>query len=75
MGRNLLKGNTMANLDTSEIVRAIATETNTPTEVVSKLYAEILAEFAKGARIQDYVPLFASRRLRETLKAAQDELP
>lgn len=74
VGCNLFTGETMLNPDNSEIVQAIATETNTPTEVVSKLYADTLAEFAEGASIQDFVPLFAVRRVRAALKAAQTEL-
>lgn len=60
--------------DDSELIRSIASETDTPTEIVQKLYTDTLAEFAAGASIRDFVPLFAAKRVRATLKEAQQQL-
>lgn len=57
--------------DNNELICSIATETNTPPEVVGKLYADALAEFAEGAIVHDFVPLFAAKRVRSRLKEAQ----
>jgi hypothetical protein len=51
-----------------EVVRSIAEETDTPTEMVSKLYADTLADYRKGARVFDYVPLFAAKKVRDRLR-------
>jgi hypothetical protein len=61
----------MAKLDdTTTIVQELATSTNQPEQLVSRMYAEALADFRQDARIMDYVPLMAARRVRESLKAA-----
>jgi hypothetical protein len=57
--------------DAATIVRDIALSTNRPERLVAQLYAEALAEFRQGARIADYVPLFAARRVRESLRIRQ----
>lgn len=59
---------------TDDIVEQIAAETNTPTDVVSRLYADTLAEFGEGAIVRDYVPLFAAKRVRTALRNAQSQL-
>lgn len=51
-----------------EIVRSIAEETGTPTETVSRMYADTLAEFRHEARVFDYVPLFAAKKVRNELR-------
>lgn len=51
-----------------EVVQAIAAETNTPTETVSKIYADTLADFRADARVFDYVPLLVAKRVRDTLR-------
>lgn len=53
-----------------EVVQAIATETNTPMETVSQIYADTLADFRSEARVFDYVPLLAAKRVRDKLKHA-----
>ncbi|CAB3797058.1 hypothetical protein LMG28614_04490 [Paraburkholderia ultramafica] len=53
-----------------EVVHEIAASTNTAEETVSKMYAETLEAYKKDARILDYVPLLAAKRVRETLRAA-----
>ena len=60
--------------DDNELIKSIASETNTPAEVVQKLYADTFAEFAEGATIRDFVPLFAAKRVRSTLREAQQKL-
>ena len=54
--------------DVATIVRDIALSTNQPEKLVAQMYAVALSEFRQGARITDYVPLFAARRVRESLK-------
>lgn len=51
-----------------EIVRSIAEETDTPAETVSKMYADSLAVYRQEARVLDYVPLFAARKVRDQLR-------
>ncbi|ALE58027.1 uncharacterized protein DUF3562 [Paraburkholderia sp. GV068] len=53
-----------------EVVRSIAEETDTPTETVSKMYADTLADYRHQAKVQDYVPLFAARKVRDQLRDA-----
>lgn len=60
--------------DASEIVQQIAAETNTSTDIVSKLYALTMAEFGEGAVIRVFVPLFAAKRVRAALRDAQSQL-
>lgn len=56
--------------DTSTIVQELASSTNQPEELVSQMYAQALADFRLDARIMDYVPVFAARRVREHFKKA-----
>jgi hypothetical protein len=51
-----------------EVVRSIAEETGAPTETVSRMYADTLAEFRHEARVFDYVPLFAAKKVRNELR-------
>ncbi|WP_144152031.1 DUF3562 domain-containing protein [Paraburkholderia sp. BCC1885] len=51
-----------------EVVQAIAAETNTPTETVSKIYADTLADYKTGARVFDYMPLLVAKKVRDTLR-------
>lgn len=51
-----------------EVVQSIAAETNTPSETVSQLYADTLARFQTDARVFDYVPLLAAKKVRDTLR-------
>lgn len=54
--------------DPTQIVHAIATETNTPEDTVARIYAATLNDYLADARIRDYVPLFAAKKVRETLR-------
>jgi len=58
----------MPKADVSKIVHAIAEETNTPEETVARIYADALNEYRAEARIQDYLSLFAERKVRATLR-------
>jgi hypothetical protein len=51
-----------------ELVKSIAEETDTPTETVSKMYADTLANYRHDARVFDYVPLFAAKKVRSQLR-------
>jgi hypothetical protein len=54
--------------DINEVVRSIAEETDTPTETVSRMYADTLAHYRHDARVFDYVPLFAAKKVRDQLR-------
>jgi hypothetical protein len=58
----------MPKADQSKIVHTIALETNTPEETVARIYAATLDEYRAEARIQDYLQLFAERKVRATLR-------
>jgi hypothetical protein len=60
------------NID-KEIVEAIATDTNTPVETVSRMYAETWAEYSEGARITDYLSVLVARRVKENLLRWQQD--
>jgi hypothetical protein len=51
-----------------ELVKSIAEETDTPAETVSKMYADTLANYRHDARVFDYVPLFAAKKVRNQLR-------
>jgi hypothetical protein len=51
-----------------EVVKSIAEETDTPMETVSKMYADVLADYWHEARVLDYVPLFAAKKVRSQLR-------
>jgi len=53
-----------------EVVRSIAEETDTPPETVSRMYADTLADYRHDARLFDYVPLFAAKKVRNKLRDA-----
>ena len=59
--------------DTRTIVQELAFSTNQPEQLVSQMYAEALADFGHEARIMDYVPLLAARRVRESLRTASSQ--
>jgi hypothetical protein len=63
----------MTPTDASEVVQTIASETNTSSETVSRLYADTWAEFSQDASIHDFVPLFVAKRVRAAIKAGQKQ--
>jgi hypothetical protein len=54
-----------------EVVKSIAAETNTPTETVSKIYADTLAAYKTDARVFDYMPLLVAKKVRDTLRQSR----
>jgi hypothetical protein len=54
--------------DIDEVVRSIAEETDTPPETVSRMYVDTLAIYRHEARVFDYVPLFAAKKVRSELR-------
>ncbi|MFP6561600.1 DUF3562 domain-containing protein [Paraburkholderia sp. B3] len=58
----------MPQADATQIVHTIAAETNTPEETVARLYADTLDSYRAEASIQDYLPLFAERKVRAALR-------
>lgn len=63
----------MAPPDFEHVVRTIASDTNTPTETVSKMYADTWAEYSDGARIIDYLTVLVSKRVRENLRSVRQD--
>jgi hypothetical protein len=56
-----------------EIVKALATEMQTPPEIVAKMYAETWEQYSDGARIMDYLTVLVSRRVRENLRSMRND--
>ncbi|SEI67623.1 DUF3562 domain-containing protein [Paraburkholderia diazotrophica] len=59
----------MKTADSQMIVHEIAESTDSPEEVVSQMYTDAVEDYQREARILDYVPLFAAKRVRETLRS------
>jgi hypothetical protein len=51
-----------------DVVHEIAVTTHTAEETVSKMYAETIEAYRQDARILDYLPLLAAKRVREALR-------
>lgn len=49
-------------------IETLADETNQPVEEVKMLYAEVLAGFGADARIQDYLLVLTSKKVRSVLR-------
>lgn len=58
----------MPKQDVAQIVHDIAEETNTPEETVARIYADVFDDYRADARILDYVPLFAAKKVRAALR-------
>jgi hypothetical protein len=58
----------MPKQDVDQIVHTIAEETDTPEETVARIYANAVDDYRAQARILDYVPLFAAKKVRATLR-------
>ncbi|MCP3710023.1 DUF3562 domain-containing protein [Paraburkholderia sp. CNPSo 3274] len=56
-----------------EVVKALATETQTPLEIVARMYEQTWAEFSDGARVMDYLTVLVSRRVREDLRTLRKD--
>jgi hypothetical protein len=59
---------TMRPPNADDVVKEIAADTRTPTDVVERMYAEVWEAFTKDARITDYVPALVAKRVREDLR-------
>jgi hypothetical protein len=55
--------------DPENVVHEIAESTDNDEELVSLMYAEAVDHYRRDARVTDYVPLFAAKRVREALKS------
>jgi hypothetical protein len=55
------------------LVRDIAQALNQPEGLVLAAYNEATADLKRDARIHDFVPLFAAKRVRETLRMRDAE--
>jgi len=49
-------------------IQALALETRLPVERVGTVYASELAQMTNGARVNDYLPILISRRVRVILR-------
>ena len=58
----------MPHQDIPEIVHAIAEETHAPEETVARIYTQAIDDYRANARILDYVPLLAAKKVRATLR-------
>jgi Protein of unknown function (DUF3562) len=65
----------MTRIDISEVVHAIAAETETPAETVKEIYDRTQRQLSDGARVQDYVAVFTARRVREILRDQAAQQP
>jgi len=54
--------------DSQKIVHEIAESTDAPEEVVSQMYTDAVQAYQREARILDYVPLFAAKKVRNELR-------
>jgi hypothetical protein len=55
--------------DSEKIVHEIAESTDNAEDLVAQMYANAIEDYRRDARIMDYVPLFAAKRVRETLRS------
>ncbi|CAE6727968.1 DUF3562 domain-containing protein [Paraburkholderia haematera] len=63
----------MAPSNFEHVVRSIASDTNTPAETVSKMYADVWAEYSDGARVLDYLTVLVTKRVRENLRSVSKD--
>lgn len=59
----------MKTADSQKIVHEIAESTDSPEDVVAQMYTDAVEAYRREARVMDYVPLFAAKRVRETLRS------
>ncbi|HTJ91480.1 MAG TPA: DUF3562 domain-containing protein [Pararobbsia sp.] len=50
-----------------EIISQLAKETKAPREVVEREYLDSLHDLSDGARVRDYLTLFASKRVKDKM--------
>lgn len=52
-------------------IEALSQKTKRPVEEIAKLYVSELVRLRTGARVQEYLVLLTSRRVREALRRAE----
>ena len=67
--RRSLKGD----VDHDAIITSIAQEVHYPIPIVKRIYEDEFARLKAGARVTDYLVLFASRRTRDLLLSARQQ--
>lgn len=50
-----------------EIITRLAAETQAPRDVVEREYLDSLHDLSDGARVRDYLTLFASKRVKRKI--------
>lgn len=63
----------MAQPNVDDVVKAIASDTNTSAEIVSKIYAETWNKYSEGAVIMDYLAVLVAKRVRENLRSLRQD--
>lgn len=53
-------------------LRALATQTQTDFDVVRDLYDQEIADLQSTASIQSFIPVIASRRVKQRLKSSRE---
>jgi hypothetical protein len=61
----------MVTRNVEDVIKQIATATNTPEETVSRMYEETWTEYSQDARITDYLTVLVARRVRDNLRRWQ----
>lgn len=59
-----------SNIDSD--INAIASDTKTPPETVSKMYKDTWTRFSEGAHITDYMEILVAKRVRANLQTLPD---
>ena len=52
-------------------VASLAQQTQTPTHVVKRLYAQEIAALQSNARVKNFISVIAARRVKNQLKASE----
>lgn len=63
----------MVRPNVEDVIKAIAADTNTPVEIVSKMYVATWDEFSDGARIMDYMAVLVAKHVRENLRRVRQD--
>jgi hypothetical protein len=54
------------------VIETLAEETNRPVEEVKQLYAETLLLLGSAARVQDYLIVLTSKKVRDALRQTRE---
>jgi hypothetical protein len=63
----------MTSRNIEDVIKQIAAATDTPEEMVLRMYQATWTEFSEGARITDYLTVLVARRVRDDLSRRQQE--